>query len=349
MPEGLASDRRHALTDWIEISIPVAGGAAGEGTEGEADEMAALVAASIPDAAAGVELRPGEVVFWVPRERASAALVAARRAVTGLAAAGQPLDPSAIGARPAAPEAEWRDAWKRYFRTVRLTRQIVVVPSWDSHTPGPDDRVVHLDPGQAFGTGAHASTRLVLQFAQELADRGARPTRILDLGTGSGILALAAAALWPAANILAVDNDPVAVATARENLAINAAAARDGTGAAAGDRAAGTDAQVHAAPAGAGGPGARVQVSEAGLEQLADQPRFDLAMANIQADVLIELAEPLCRCIAPGGWLILSGLLSEQAAAVADRHGQCGMALVETRVDEEDPAWSALLLHCSGS
>jgi ribosomal protein L11 methylase PrmA len=363
----------------MEISIPVTG-AVGEGTDGAADDVAALVAASIPDAAAGVELRPGEVVFWVPRERESAALLAARRAVTGLAEAGQPLDPSAVGSRPAAPEAEWRDAWKRYFRTVRLTRQIVVVPSWDSHDPGPDDRVVHLDPGQAFGTGAHASTRLVLRFAQELADRGTRPARVLDLGTGSGILALAAAALWPAAHIVAVDNDPLAVATARENLAINAAAARPddrhaaGTGArvpagrhvadaarasgtdarapaggqaADAARAAATDAQVHGA--GAGGLAARVQVSEAGLDQLADPPRFDLAMANIQADVLTALAEPLCRCIAPGGWLILSGLLSEQAAAVADRHIQCGMALVETRVDEEDPAWSALLLHFSGS
>jgi ribosomal protein L11 methyltransferase len=91
-----------------------------------------------------------------------------------------------------------------------------------------------------------------------------------------------------------------------------------------------------------------MQVSGVGLDELADR-RFDMVMANIQADVLNGLAEPLCLCIAPGGWLVLSGLLSEQAAAVAGRFGRCGLSLVETRADEEDPAWSAVLLQCSGS
>jgi ribosomal protein L11 methyltransferase len=297
----------------------VTGAAAGDGRdEGAADEIAALLAAAIPDAAAGVELRAREVVFWVPRERAATAEAAARRAAEALAAAGQPLDAAGVASRAAAPESEWRDAWKRYFRTVRLTRQIVVVPSWDRHDPAPDDRVVHLDPGQAFGTGAHASTRLVLRIAQDLADRGERPARVLDLGTGSGILAIGAAALWPEARVLAVDSDPVAVAVARENAEANAA-------------------------------GARVEISGADLGDVDGRASFDLALANIQADVLAELAAPLRQRIAPGGWLILSGLLSEQADPTAGLYRGLGMEVVEVRRDEDDPAWSAVLLRCSDS
>jgi ribosomal protein L11 methyltransferase len=262
-----------------------------------------------------VEVRATEIVFWVPRERAPAAENAARTAAAALAASGQPLDPAGVGSRTAAPEAEWRDAWKRYFRTVRLTRQIVVVPSWDSHQAGPEDRVVHLDPGQAFGTGAHASTRLVLRILQDLADRDVRPARVLDLGTGSGILALGAAVLWPQAEVLAVDNDAAAVAVAAENVAANSAA--------------------------------RIETSNADLRAL--RGPFDLALANIQADVLADLAAPLCERVAPGGWLALSGLLSEQAGPVAERYRAHGMALEEVRRDEEDAAWSAVLLSCSGS
>ncbi|HEY8141966.1 MAG TPA: 50S ribosomal protein L11 methyltransferase [Kofleriaceae bacterium] len=289
------------VTDWLEISVPVARG------EAEADEIAGLLALELPDAAAGVEVRAGEIVYWVPVARGETALADARRAVAAMAAAGQPLEASAVVSRPAAPEEEWRDAWKRYFRTVRLTRQIVVVPSWDSHQPSPDDRVIHLDPGQAFGTGAHASTRLVLEMMQELADGGAQPRRALDLGTGSGILALAAAALWPEAEVHGVDNDPVAVQVARENADANRAALQLG---------------------GEWPDGA-----------------FDLALANIQADVLTGLAEALCERLAPGGHLILSGLLSEQVDAVAAGYAARGLARVRIAASREDPAWSAAILR----
>jgi ribosomal protein L11 methyltransferase len=290
------------VTDWLEISVPVARGEADA-----ADEIAGLLALELPDAAAGVEVRAAEIVYWVPVARGETALADARRAVAAMAAAGRPLEASAVVSRPAAPEEEWRDAWKRYFRTIRLTRQIVVVPSWDSHEASPDDRVIHLDPGQAFGTGAHASTRLVLEMMQELADGGARPSRVLDLGTGSGILALAAAALWPEAEVHGVDNDPVAVQVARENAAANRAALQLGV----------------------------------------DWPdgAFDLALANIQADVLTGLTEALCARLAPGGHLILSGLLSEQVEAVAAGYAARGLARVRIAPSRDDPAWSAALLR----
>lgn len=287
------------MTDWLEISVPVGLGEA-------VDDVAGLIALALPDAAAGVEVRADEVVYWVPVERGESALADARRVVAAMAAAGQPLDAARVASRPAAPEAEWRDAWKRHFRTVRLTRQIVVVPSWDRHDPAPGDCVIHLDPGQAFGTGAHATTRLVLELMQEHADGGERPRRILDLGTGSGILALAAAALWPEAEVHAVDDDPVAVAVARENAEANRAA-----------------------------------LSIAGEWPVGS---FDLVVANIQADVLIALAGQLAARLSPGGHLILSGLLTEQVAAVAHEYAARGLARTRVAASADDPAWSAAVL-----
>jgi ribosomal protein L11 methyltransferase len=286
-------------TDWLEIAVPVERGEA-------ADDIAGLIALELPDAASGVEVRAGEIVYWVPLERGETALAEARTKVAALAASGQPVDAARVALRPAVPEAEWRDAWKRYFRTVRLTRQIVVVPSWDSHEPMEGDRVIHLDPGQAFGTGAHASTRLVLEIMQELADGGARPRRALDLGTGSGILALAAAALWPEAEVHAIDNDPVAVEVARENAAAN----------------------------------------RASIALAVDWPpgSFDLVMANIQADVLLALLPALAPRTA--GHLILSGLLTEQVHPVAAAYAAGGLRLLRTVASREDPAWSAALLAC---
>ncbi len=306
------------MTDWLEISIPLIAGGSFDGDQA-AEEVAAVVAAMVPDAAAGLETRPGELVFWVARERAEEATRATRRVIEQLAATGQPVDPAGVAARAAVPEPEWRDAWKRYFRTIRLTRQIVVVPSWDEHEPGPDDRVIHLDPGMAFGTGAHESTRLLLGVLQELADGGAAPARVLDLGTGSGILALAAVRLWPDASVLAVDVDPIAVDATRENVAAN-----------------GAERSIRAEVA-AGEPG----TLPAG--------GFDLVLANIQADVLAALAGSIAPAVAPGGHLALSGLLAEQAAGAAEIYVARGLELVEIRPGEGDRAWSAVLLRCSGS
>jgi ribosomal protein L11 methyltransferase len=297
------------LAVWLEIAVPLL-------PSGRADELsgevAGLLCAELPDASAGVEVRDGEIVFWVPLERGEKALEEARRAATWLGASGQPVDPAGVVSRPAAPEEEWRDAWKRHFRTIRLTRQIVVVPSWDHFDPGPDDRVIHLDPGQAFGTGAHASTRLVLELLQRLADGGEAPTEVLDLGTGSGILALAAALLWPRCRALAVDIDPVAVAVAAENVVENLASDR-------------------------------IRTSTAPIEALSGQ--FDLVLANIQADVLIALASAITSRVAPGGHLVLSGLLTGQVDRVSERYRAAGLERRSVVPSPDDPAWSATLLR----
>jgi ribosomal protein L11 methyltransferase len=209
----------------------------------------------------------------------------------------------------AMPEAEWRDAWKRYFKVSHLTREFVVVPSWETYEPKPGEVVIDLDPGMAFGTGTHASTRLVLEELQALADAGVTPARILDVGCGSGILSIAAVKRWPAATCVAVDNDPIAVQATAENALANKVADR-------------IDASV--TPSG----------------ELVET--FPLVLANIQAHVLRELKDALVA--RTGGTLILSGLLTPQAAPLADEFVAAGLRLVGIRASKDDPQWSSAVL-----
>src|ERR1019366_4128638 len=133
---------------------------------------------------------------------------------------GLPVDPVTVRERQA-DESEWRDVWKQFFRATRVGRRFTVRPSWD---PGPapvGELVIDLDPGRAFGTGAHPSTRLAIALAEEVQAKEPRIGRFLDLGCGSGILSIAAARLWPEAAGLAVDNDPEATACSGENFARN--------------------------------------------------------------------------------------------------------------------------------
>jgi ribosomal protein L11 methyltransferase len=288
--------------DWVEIVVPAA--------HAEVDEIAALLASEVEDAAAGTEIRDGEVVFWVPPARSEAAVAAARALIGRLADAGAAVDASAIRARPAVPEAEWRDAWKRYFHVTRVGRRVVIVPSWETHDPAPGDAVVALDPGMAFGTGTHASTRLVLEELDRLAGAGPAPGAVLDVGAGSGILAIAAARLWPDARVVAIDNDPEAVTICAENCAANRV---------------------------------RVACSATPVGEVAGA--FDLVLANIQAHVLTALRPALCDRVAPGGALVLSGLLSDQAGAVAGAYEAAGLAREVLRPDGADPSWSGVVLR----
>ena len=192
-----------------------------------------------------------------------------------------------------------------------MSPRIVVVPSWEQHTAAPGEIAIDLDPGMAFGTGTHASTRLVLEELDRLAD-GPAPDRVLDVGAGSGILAIAALKLWPACTVVAVDNDPIAVAACAENAAAN-------------------------------GVGARI-TSE--LTPVGEVPgTFALVLANIQAHVLRALRDDLVARVAPGGTIILSGLLTPQAEPVAGEYAALGFDVVAIRAGTEDAAWSSAVLR----
>jgi ribosomal protein L11 methyltransferase len=290
--------------EWVEVIVPV--GAA------DIEDIAAMVVSELEAAQAGVEVRGDEVVFWVEAAALAPALAATRDAVTRWAATGALVDPGRVRSAEAMPESEWRDAWKRYFKVARLTRQFVVVPSWEAFTPEADDVVIDLDPGMAFGTGTHASTRLVLEEIQDLADREISPSRILDVGCGSGILAIACVKRWPHATCVALDNDPIAVDATVDNAVVNRVADRI---------AAGTQ-----------------PLRELGGEQ------FPLVLANIQAHVLRELRAALIARVEVGGTLVLSGLLTPQAAPLAAEFVADGLRLVRIRPSTVDPQWSSALL-----
>ena len=185
------------------------------------------------------------------------------------------------------------------------------------HTPMHRDRIpagttaFEIDAGLAFGSGEHATTHSCLLAVDTLARRR-RFRRVLDVGCGSGVLAIAAAKCWPA-QVVAVDNDPIAVRVAAENMRLNGVAAR-----------------------------VRVELADGYRHPLVRRLRpFDLILANILADPLIELAPALRRHLAPGGHAVLSGLLDRQAAAVIRAHCRQGLHLVQ-RVDQGP--WTALVL-----
>jgi ribosomal protein L11 methyltransferase len=175
----------------------------------------------------------------------------------------------------------WRDGWKAYFKPTRIGDRLVIGPSWEPYAPAPGEVVVTLDPGAAFGTGTHESTQLVLRTLQPHVAPG---TRVLDVGCGSGILSIACLLLG-AERAHGLDVDPEAVRVALENAERNGVADR----------------------------------FSAGSEPLTRlHERFPLVLANIESRVLVPLAAELAATVAPGGVLILSGLLAterEQALA----------------------------------
>lgn len=293
------------MSDWVEIIIPV--------TAASAEDIAGILSGVVPEARRGALIRGADVVFWVSSARREDALAETRAALVHLAEAGLEVDPAAVHAEDAAPESEWLDTWKQYFHTTHITRRIVVVPSWESYAAQPGEIAIALDPGQAFGTGAHASTRLVLQEIERLSDAGAPVSRFLDVGCGSGILGIAVALLWPGSAGVAVDVEPPAVDAATENCAKNQLAGR-------------------------------VAVSTTPLAGIAGQ--FDLVLANIQADVLRGMAADLATRLAAGGRLILSGLLTQHAEDVGRYIAEVGgLTLVATRRADDDPDWSSVLLE----
>jgi ribosomal protein L11 methyltransferase len=177
----------------------------------------------------------------------------------------------------------------------RIGERVVIVPSWETYAAQPGDVVLDLDPGRAFGTGLHASTKLCLMAAERLVAEGLAVARFLDVGCGSGILSIAAAKLWSGSTGVAVDNDPIAVGAAAENCERNGVAVTAQEGLPDGD--------------------------------------FALVFANIQADVLVELQGRIVARVAEGGALVLSGLLSPQAEGVAAAYAPLAVERIDSLED----------------
>ncbi len=175
-------------------------------------------------------------------------------------------------------EEDWADAWKQYFKPQRIGDRFVVKPTWEPFSPAPDDLVIEIDPGMAFGTGLHATTRLCLRALEK---RVTPDMTAADVGTGSGILAVGAALLG-ASYVEATDIDPLAVRIARENVAVNRMEDR-------------------------------VSVEEASSPP---EGPFQLIVANILADVILAMTSDLYDALMPEGILIASGIIENRAEDV---------------------------------
>ena len=184
-------------------------------------------------------------------------------------------------------EDDWANAWKKYFKPIRVGRRLIVTPPWEKPELGDGDLAIVIDPGMAFGTGSHATTQLCLTALEELVFPGAS---VADIGTGSGILAIAASKLG-ASDVRAMDVDPLAVRIAEQNAEVN---------------------------------GVRISVSEARPEGEA----FDIVVANIIADTLIAMAGDLAALTARSGSLVVSGIIEHRAGDVESAFAAAGMAIV---------------------
>jgi len=201
------------------------------------------------------------------------------------------------------PDQDWTALWKEGIPVLHLGDRVLVKPTWRDYTPAPDEIVLEMDPGMAFGTGLHPTTQLCVRAAEQLVLPG---TNVLDLGTGTGILAMVAARLG-AGHVLAIDNDGDAVEAAQRNAAVNDL-------------------------------GDRIEVAQGSLEDVVGA--YDLVLANILAPVIIAMAAAgLADRVRPGGTLVVSGVLEEQADGVAAALEASGLTVTERRQQEE---WVAL-------
>ena len=201
-------------------------------------------------------------------------------------------------------EQDWSESWKAFFWPLKISQRIVIKPTWRDYQPEAGQLIIELDPGMAFGTGTHASTALCLRLLEKHLSTG---RTVLDVGTGSGIL-LAAAAKLGASALTGIDLDPMAVSVARQNLLQN-----------------GIDSRRFELICG----------------HLVDNivGDFDVVVANILADVIIDLLDDMRRVLKPGGIFICSGIIETYESDVVQKMAACGLALIDTQKDGE---WVAL-------
>ena len=204
-------------------------------------------------------------------------------------------------------EENWADSWKKYFKPIPLGR-ITVVPAWEEYEASEGEVIIRIDPGMAFGTGTHETTRLVMKIMQDVVGDG---DRVLDVGCGSGILSIAASKLG-ASLIRAYDIDPVAVKVAREN-AVASGCTNIETGT--------SDLLAGVSPV-AGG--------------------YTVCVANIVADIIIRMMPDIYAYLAPGAPIILSGIVNDRASEVIASATEHGYRIVR---EERENDWVALMIR----
>ncbi|MGE5614438.1 MAG: 50S ribosomal protein L11 methyltransferase [Bacillota bacterium] len=205
---------------------------------------------------------------------------------------------------------DWAVSWKKYYKPFNIAGNIVIKPSWEKYDAKPGGTVIEMDPGMAFGTGLHETTRLCSRL---LFDNVKKGDVVVDVGCGSGILSIIAA-ICGASRVFALDIDPEAVRAARENVAIN-------------------------------GMLDRIDVKQGELKDFRNK-KADLIVANIIADVIIGLAPDVRRCLVKGGLTLASGIIRERKEDVIKAYRENGFDFIGS---EEMGEWVAMVFKWQGS
>jgi ribosomal protein L11 methyltransferase len=227
-----------------------------------------------------------------------------REGLQALAADGIEVGPARIQVKKV-PARDWSESWKRHFKPLDLGPRLLVKPTWSRRVPKKSQALVVLDPGLSFGTGQHATTRFCLEQLVALRDPAASSQSMLDVGTGSGILAIAAVKLgYQPVN--AFDFDPDCVRVANENTELNGVA------------------EV-------------LSVTHDDITQVPKKPkqRYSVVCANLIYDLLIAERDRLLARVAPGGSLVLAGILETQFTLVRKTFEAAGWKLVAATTDKE--------------
>ena len=202
-------------------------------------------------------------------------------------------------------EQDWAESWKQYFFTEKITDTIVINPSWREYTAKPGEIIIEIDPGMAFGTGTHPTTRMCIALIEKYIQP---EDTFLDIGTGSGILMIAAAKLGATA-MTGIDNDEMAVSVARQNLIQN-----------------------HVAP----------EIYEVKTGNLVNSVNavYSLVTANILSEIIVALLDDIHCVLKPDGIFICSGIIEPKRAMVEEKLRACGFAILEVRIEDE---WVAIV------
>lgn len=196
---------------------------------------------------------------------------------------------------------DWGEQWKKYFKPIRVSSNIIVKPTWERYTPSSRDIVIEIDPGMAFGTGQHASTRMCIEALEDIImkDRKIAEWRVLDVGCGTGILGITAAKLG-AGDVICLDIDKKATEIAGENAAINLVSDR-----------------LHI-----------VSKDAAAIKE-----KRNLIIANLTSKLLLKLRHHLTQLLEPEGYLIISGIIEQDAKEIEENFSEA--PLIPNRVITE--------------
>ena len=200
-------------------------------------------------------------------------------------------------------EEDWANNWKKYYKPVKITDKIVIKPTWEDYEKRDGELIIELDPGMAFGTGTHETTRMCIKALDKYVEPN---TTVFDVGCGSGILAIAAAKLG-AKHVVGVDLDPVAVDSSKENISFN-------------------DLD-------------NIEVLEGNLLDVVEG-KADIVVANIIAEIICVLTEDVKKALNKDGLFITSGIIHDRVDMVKEKFEECGFEVIEINKDGE---WNCIV------